>query len=185
MILLHLKSHIMLLSKWIVSGLMLFAVITTKAQMQAPYVMGSIGSITDGAPSHINYTFFNSGKCLQLESGLGLIKKKTKVLGKFTPVCPEIIGKFNSCELIGYPNPTRDFTYIRTSGCFDTYNFLKGTLQVINVLGQVIQARDIVIADLRSGLKIDLRNQAAGYYYAKVQFQGEIKTIKIIKLNGN
>lgn len=175
----------MLSNKSILTFLLVFTTIVAKAQLQVPYVLGSIGSLTESAPSHINYAFFNNGKCLQLESGLGVINKKAKVPGRFTPVCPEIISKFNSCELIGYPNPTRDFTFIRSSGCFDTYNFLKGSLIVTNALGQVIKARDIVIADLRVGLRVDLRNQAAGFYYAKVQFQGEIKTIKIIKLNGN
>lgn len=175
----------MLLSK-IFTTLMLFMVtMSVNGQMKFPYVFGSVGSLTDSAPSHINYAFINNGKCLQLESGLGVIKKKANVSGRFTPICPEVINKFSSCELIGYPNPTRDFTFIRSSGCFDTYNFLKGSLVVTNALGQVIKARDIVIADLRVGLRVDLRNQAAGFYYAKVQFQGEIKTIKIIKLNGN
>jgi hypothetical protein len=175
----------MSLSRIIIITSLLIVGLSSYGQMKVPYVLGSIGSLTDSAPSHINYAFFNNGKCLQLESGLGVINKKVKVSGRFTPVCPEVISKFNSCELIGYPNPTRDFTFIRSSGCFDTYNFLKGSLIVTNALGQVIKARDIVIADLRVGLRVDLRNQAAGFYYAKVQFQGEIKTIKIIKLNGN
>lgn len=153
-------------------------------QLKSPYVLGSIGSITASSPSHINYVFFDNGKCLQLESGLGVIKKRSFVAGKFTPVCPEIISQFNSCTLIGYPNPTRDYIYIRSQGCFDTYNFLKGTLLVTNVIGQTILVRDIVIADLRAGLRIDLVNHAPGFYYAKVQFQSTVKTIKIIKING-
>lgn len=180
----HRKSRIMLSSKPIITVILLFFVITVKAQMQVPYVLGSIGSLTESAPSHINYAFFNNGKCLQLESGLGVINKKIKVTGKFTPVCPEIITQFSACPLVGYPNPTSNYTYIRTSGCFDTYNFLKGTLVVNNGNGKVIMARDIVIADLRAGLKIDLSSHTAGFYYAKIQFQNEVQTIKIIKLYG-
>lgn len=173
----------MLSGKWIITPLLLLSAMMCKAQLQVPYVLGSIG-MTDSTPSHLNYAFFNNGKCLQLESGIGVIGKKIKVTGKFTPVCPEIITQFSACPLVGYPNPTSNYTYIRTSGCFDTYNFLKGTLVVSNANGKVILSRDIVIADLRAGLRIDLSSHTAGFYYAKVQFQGQVQTIKIIKLYG-
>ncbi len=179
----HQKLHTMLSSKWIITLILFTSAVTGKGQMQVPYVLGSIG-MTDSTPSHLNYAFFNNGKCLQLESGIGVIGKKIKVTGKFTPVCPEIITQFSACPLVGYPNPTSNYTFIRTSGCFDTYNFLKGTLVVSNVNGKVILSRDIVIADLRAGLKIDLSSHTAGFYYAKIQFQGQVQTIKIIKLYG-
>jgi hypothetical protein len=177
------KLLTMLSSKLIITLLLLITAMFCKAQLQVPYVLGSIG-MTDSTPTHLNYAFFNNGKCLQLESGIGVIGKKIKVTGKFTPVCPEIISQFSACPLVGYPNPTSNYTYIRTSGCFDTYNFLKGTLVVNNAGGKVILARDIVIADLRAGLRIDLSSHTAGFYYAKIQFQGQIQTIKIIKLYG-
>lgn len=150
-------------------------------QMKIPFTIGSIGNINTSS-TQMCYTFVDNGKCLVLQNGLGVLKDRPQNTGKFTPVCPELTSVFRSCPLTAYPNPTKDFVTVRTAGCFDSYYFLKGTLQVVTELGQVILSKNVVIADLRAGVRIDLRNYASAAYFVKVEFQQEVKTLKIVKI---
>jgi hypothetical protein len=148
------------------------------------YSIGSI-SITDSVSlGQINYLHFNQGRCIIIESGLAVLKAKQTIVGKFSPNCIEgnQAPSFVPCPLSVYPNPTSSYTYVRTTGCYNAYVWLKGIMMVTNMAGQVIDKREIVIADLRAGVRINLANQSAGTYLITVVFQSVTQTIKVIKI---
>lgn len=148
-------------------------------QLLYPSALGGI-VMKDSNMAQINYTFVDSGKCLLLSNGLSLFPKRINYT-KFTPACPEI-PNFKPCPLIAYPNPAKDFSTVQTvGGCFNTYVWLKGRMVVLTALGQEILSKEILVDDLRKGIKVDLRRFAAGVYFVHITFQNTKQNLKIIK----
>lgn len=150
-------------------------------QISQPFTIGGM-FFKDTTVAQINYTFVDNGKCLLLSNGLNLFPVR-KDISKFSPVCVET-GSYKPCPLIAFPNPTKDFSTIQTSGCYNTYVWLKGKMTLVTELGQVIQVREILIDDLRKGVIVDLREFAAGVYFVNITFQNVKQNLKIIKSHG-
>ena len=70
-----------------------------------------------------------------------------------------------------YPNPTSNIIYIKTSETIDN-------ITLYTMLGQEV----FTINGASNGLELNLSNQASGTYILKLQTQGSIQSMKIIKI---
>lgn len=151
----------------------------SRSQFVSPYNIG--GTIFENSvPAQLNYAFIDTGKCIRLTSGLLLITKKQNLL-LFKGSCVENENFAVQCPLIAYPNPVHTVVTIQSGTCYSTYEFLKGSLQIVNESGQLLNSIEIHLEDLRRGLKYDMSKYAAGIYFFRIRFRYEQQTIKIIK----
>ena len=164
-------------------SVLLFCSLFLNAQ-SFPHNIGSI-SITDSLSlGQINYMYFNQGRCIIIETGLAVLKEKKVQSGNFSLNCHEAESNisFVPCPLTVYPNPTANLTNVSTTACYNAYVWLKGLMIVSNIAGQIIDKREIVVADLRSGIRVNLTTLSAGTYLITVVFQSVKQTIKVIKI---
>ena len=163
--------------------LLLFITSSCCGQMSEPFCIGSV-SLSSGEIGNFNYVFVDSGKCIFLNNGIAPFLKKDNNL-IFSPLCPELTvssGEPSICPLIGYPNPTRNHVTLKSS-CYNNNYWLKGTLKIINELGQVMYQHDVFVSDLNIGFRLEMSRFIAGKYIINVVFGNANYNIKIIRQN--
>jgi hypothetical protein len=178
-----------MIRKLLILVLLLLVKSKAEAQMKAPFSFSSI-SIGSNAAQQMNYTYIDNGKCIFLSSGLSVFIRKPLTTAQFIAACiapPVTPGTiiFNTFPISGYPNPTSDFVLIKAPGYSTAYNLIPCTLIVTNGVGQLVSKKEILVQDLRAGVRIDLKNQVSGVYYVTTIIDNIRENFKILKINGN
>ena len=77
---------------------------------------------------------------------------------------------FNPENFKAYPNPVKDFLNL-------SYTQDISDVAIFNLLGQQVLARKVNATES----KIDMSNLSQGTYLVKLTFNGQVKTIKVVK----
>ena len=74
-----------------------------------------------------------------------------------------------------YPNPVRDYLYVRTSVS------ASAELKLVNALGYTVFEESLTISPFEPA-RVDLREVAGGTYTVQVEYEGETISKTIVKL---
>ena len=79
--------------------------------------------------------------------------------------------KFTNNSISSYPNPTNDIVNFTSTEIIEN-------ITIYNLLGQEVFSKKINL----NGFNINISNQPAGTYIAKMNSNGKIKSLKLVKL---
>lgn len=161
--------------------LLLFCVISalTYGQMSTGYSIGGI-ILGDNNYAQLGYGFVKSGKCYTVSSGIEVVNIRESEK-KFALTCIEPTQDDFLSTIYATPNPVSKGTVLRSPFKQPGISFLKIGIQIINSSGQVMSYKEVFTENLMYGIPVDLSMCLTGTYLLRLNYQNQVKTLKIIK----